>query len=182
MQMGRAVLLHHETQTLARARLYRTGGLARLFEIALALVLSQRTLHRSTGLSWTTSFGSLSVRKPRKTGWRNSPSSVHSPNFTSATSFGRTQWLVFGSGGGGGGSNGQRAVASGLSLAMTALSDAPSKPVPTAPQKTSAPFWYTPSSNAPNSARAPCGSVQPPMTNSCSRCVLILSQSRDRRS
>src|ERR1700736_6124720 len=42
--------------------------------------------------SRTTSRGSLSVRKPRKTGCLSSPSCVHAVNWTWQTSFGSTQW------------------------------------------------------------------------------------------
>src|SRR5207245_2564182 len=41
--------------------------------------------------SWRTSRGSMSSRSPRKTGWRITPSRVHSANLTSATSTGFTQ-------------------------------------------------------------------------------------------
>src|SRR6516162_353086 len=49
----------------------------------------------TTTYSRTTSFASLSVRSPRKTGWRSWSSDVHSVNLTCATSTGLTQWQRF---------------------------------------------------------------------------------------
>src|SRR5438132_4209423 len=52
-----------------------------------ALTTSRLT---STGNSRRTSPGSTSSRNPRKTGWRITPSRVHSLNLTSTTNFGFT--------------------------------------------------------------------------------------------
>ena len=46
----------------------------------------------STGCSRVMLRAGLSSRRPWKTEWRIRPSGVHSPNETSATSVGRTQW------------------------------------------------------------------------------------------
>src|SRR4030065_2011606 len=50
------------------------------------------------GSSLITSVAFLSVRSPRKTGWRISPLAVHSVNFTSPTSLGVIQVVFAASG------------------------------------------------------------------------------------
>src|SRR5258706_8730687 len=56
----------------------------------------QRPAHgrRCSSFSRTTSAAFLSVRNPRKAGWRISPPAVHSVNLTSATSCGLTQVVI----------------------------------------------------------------------------------------
>src|SRR5207249_11779572 len=84
---------------------------------------------RSAETSRTQSSGCLSSRNPRKVGWRIPPSSVHSVNRTSQTSFGSTQWWPRPAGVPV--SNGEVARASGASLLATSASVGSSNPVPT---------------------------------------------------
>ena len=83
------------------------------------------------GISLITSVAFLSVRSPRKTGWRISPFEVHSVNFTSPTSLGLTQ-VVFASSGTFS-AMGFVLVMSGTISACRDLSDSRSKPVPARP-------------------------------------------------
>ena len=61
------------------------------FQRPLLLESKQTTLSRVIACSCTTSFALLSFLSPRKTGWRNRSSRVHSMNLTWQTNFGFTQ-------------------------------------------------------------------------------------------
>ena len=96
------------------------------------------------------------------------PSGVHSPNDTSATSFGSTQWPRTSRGFS---KNGVFSAGIAASACFTAASVFWSKPLPTPPAKRRCPASsWMPSRSEPMPVREPCGSVQPPTTNSW-RCV-----------
>src|SRR6266853_3063638 len=67
------------------------GGAFLLVVDALARARAAGVTGFSSGSSRRTSRGSTSSRIPRKTGWRITPSRVHSANLTSAISTGFTQ-------------------------------------------------------------------------------------------
>ena len=106
----------------------------------------------------------LSSRRPWKTEWRIRPSGVHSPNETSATSVGLTQWPRTSRGFS---KNGVVSLARPSSALRREASEPWSKPLPTPPAKRSLPrSSWMPSRSEPSPVREPFGSVQPPITNS----------------
>ena len=111
----------------------------------------------------------LSSRRPWKTEWRIRPSGVHSPNETSATSVGSTQWPRTSRGFS---KNGVVVAGEAVErLAQRRERALWSKPLPTPPAKRSLPASsWMPSRSEPMPVREPFGSVQPPTTNSW-RCV-----------
>src|SRR5256712_6176454 len=124
--------------------------------------------------SIATSVTGLSSRNRTNTGCRSRPSSVHSLYRTSATSVGSTQvWP---------GSCGAGPANAGLgripcsSAALTSLSCAAVKPLPTRPAYTSLPSQYAPRCSAPNPERVPLGRVKPTTAKSSLRSARILSQ------
>jgi hypothetical protein len=114
-------------------------------------------------LSRTTSDALLSSRKPRKTGWRKRSSRVHSVNLTSQTVEGLTQTHRFISAAvrpgsrpppiAGRLSNGQSLTAILFSSTESNFRSFSLKPVPTPPANLSLPASFTPTSNAPTSAK-----------------------------
>jgi hypothetical protein len=105
------------------------GTLAFAFDFG-GLPVFAATACAGIGSSFVIADAGLSVRRPWKTEWRMRPSGVHSPNETSATSSGFTQWPRASAGFS---CSGVLSVASGFSCAWIALSEAVSKPVPTLP-------------------------------------------------
>src|SRR4029453_16714084 len=105
------------------------------------------------GHSRMTSAGSLSVRRPRKTGWRKTPSVVHSVNFTSTTTSGSTHTGSLSRGG---------ISANGLVSRRTSRSSRASGPArPRVPERPPRPVVVS-DEQRPHGARQPALTRQPP--------------------
>ncbi len=135
----------------------------------------------ATGSSRTTSVAFLSARNPRNDGWRSAPSSLHSVNATSATSCGFTQCAPFASNPRGGLTNGGVGRSS-LSSTGRSLRERRGRRIRCRPCPRSAAHHDRRRRAAArrSPSRAPCGSVKPPITISCRRLHLTLTQSRVR--
>ena len=124
---------------------------------AVAAAWPRETAPRRPPARARSSSRRLSSRRPWKTEWRMRPSGVHSPNETSATSLGSTQWPRTSRGFS---KNGVVSAGIAASAFFTAASVFWSKPLPTPPAKRRWPASsWMPSSSEPMPLREPFGSV-----------------------
>ena len=150
-------------------RLLRGGRLRRRLLRAAAFAAAFFTSAASTGCSRVMLRGALSSRRPWKTEWRIRPSGVHSPNETSATSSGLTQWPLTSRGFS---KNGRRLAGEAVERLAQRRERASGRSRCRRRRRSGArrvSSWM-PSSSEPKPVREPFGSVQPPITNSW-RCV-----------
>ena len=115
------------------------------------------------GVSATTSAAGLSSRSPLKEACRTWPASVQPANWTSATSSGRTQWMLAAGRGVPGPVNGLLLDATAFSLGSKRDATSRPNPVPTRPTWMKWSPRLTPTIRERN---CPPVSVQAPMTNS----------------